>query len=192
MSTIERGFKAPPRALANSALAFNSANPFYSFNTNTTPAPNFNPLSGNFNDGTPGGVNYANWAKATNGPRALGKSGLKFTGRWGFNTSDLETAPSAPTGIPNAPSAPSIPQLSFSNTLGAVGLGIQGLNALAGIVGLGYSIFATNKQLEMARNNQKLAQKQFEAENARYNAREAERIKANEQIAASALPMQRE
>lgn len=162
---------------------------------NYTPAPSSLP---NLSTASTLRGGLASWAK-----RGMSKAGL---GGWNSKVynigdqqvlSDGQFAPALSQAINTGGGNNTPTKWSIDNKLGAVGLGINAVNALAGIVGLGYNIYATNEQLKMARANQKLARQQFETENARYNAREAERIEANKKIAASAQyfdanPMQRE
>lgn len=69
---------------------------------------------------------------------------------------------------------------------GMVGIGAQGLGATLGIANLGLAIHANLEQTKLAKESLKLARQQFMEENRRYEARENERINANNQIANTA------
>ncbi|WP_163534074.1 hypothetical protein [Helicobacter suis] len=89
---------------------------------------------------------------------------------------------------------------NLGNSLGLssmVGIGAQGLGAALGIANLGFNIHATNQQMKLAKESLKLARQQFMEENKRYEARENERLNANQEIANTASsynlnPMSRE
>ncbi|WP_163556271.1 hypothetical protein [Helicobacter suis] len=68
----------------------------------------------------------------------------------------------------------------------AVGMGAQGLGAALGIANLGFGIHSTMQQMKLAKESLKLARQQFMEENKRYEARENERVNANNQIANTA------
>ncbi|GMT38877.1 hypothetical protein NHP20013_09690 [Helicobacter bizzozeronii] len=78
-----------------------------------------------------------------------------------------------------------------------MGLALEGINTLANLFSLGGNIWSTSEQIKMAKKQHDLAKKQFDTENARYEAREKERITNNDQISKSAAlfeasPMERE
>ncbi|CCB79047.1 hypothetical protein HBZC1_00610 [Helicobacter bizzozeronii CIII-1] len=78
-----------------------------------------------------------------------------------------------------------------------MGLALEGINTLSNLFSLGANIWSTSEQIKMAKKQHDLARQQFDTENARYEAREKERISNNEQISKSAAlfeasPMSRE
>lgn len=78
---------------------------------------------------------------------------------------------------------------------GKIGLGLHGFNSVLGLVGLGVGLWSTGEQLKTQREALKLARQQMLEENRRYEAREKERLEANNVVAQSAQaynPMQRE
>lgn len=77
------------------------------------------------------------------------------------------------------------------------GKGLEGIGSIGSIGTSIYGLFQTNKALKLQKQALNEAQKQNAIENERYDKREAERIAANDQIAASASawndnPMTRE
>lgn len=78
-----------------------------------------------------------------------------------------------------------------------LGAGLEGIGSIGSIGTSIYGLFQTNKALKLQKQALNEAQKQNAIENERYDKREAERIAANDQIAASASawndnPMTRE